>query len=277
MKILIVAILMAATTAFGQTNSLTNSIITVTNNAGEVLKEVKIVRVEDNGIIYRFTTSAGGGMLLYSEMPVTVRERLGYDPKRETAFYAAIKSKQDHFDALMSNYVDAICPPIPASDPPAIPISGLFGIKLHELLPTNCNVLYSNKGNGTFEARVVPHETNALFEKYSVTLAASNLAVITITAEGVAPLLSAKDVRMRTVDETFHERYGEGEVFAHGDVEFFTTGNEWKSGGTSLRIEHSDFEGSVYTTIDCTDNAFETETREHWSREQQRQSDANGL
>ncbi len=60
-----------------QTNS-----ITFTNLQGTVFENVRIVKVDGSGLVYRYNDSAGGGIIKLSELSGAFLRSLGYDPER---------------------------------------------------------------------------------------------------------------------------------------------------------------------------------------------------
>jgi hypothetical protein len=68
-------VLIAFIACIGMGQAQTN-VITFTNTTGEVFEDVKVVRVDGDGIIYTFTKGGGGGRLLFSQMPEEVVESI---------------------------------------------------------------------------------------------------------------------------------------------------------------------------------------------------------
>ena len=57
--------------------TFTNKVVTFTNFQREVFRDVRLVRADSYGIIYRETVGAGGGRVCYTNLPVSFLESLG--------------------------------------------------------------------------------------------------------------------------------------------------------------------------------------------------------
>jgi DNA-directed RNA polymerase subunit RPC12/RpoP len=92
---------------------------------------------------------------------------------------------------------------------PSTPIEGLFGIKIGEPLPTNCQILYADTSQpdrlGYLSLSVIPPQTNSAFETYMVSLTPTNRLVSSIFAVNYDPIntTTAHDVL-----EAIRSRYG---------------------------------------------------------------------
>lgn len=84
-------ILTLATTAAAQPIKT----ITLTNRAGRVFENVRILQTNVDGLIWAFTNRAGGGKIAYSELEELVARQFGFDPAQaETAKLAAERRRQ---------------------------------------------------------------------------------------------------------------------------------------------------------------------------------------
>lgn len=59
--------------------------VTFTNRQGTVYENVHVVKISEAGLIFTYTTGAGGGTLKLSELPDDVLRKFGYDPAQASS------------------------------------------------------------------------------------------------------------------------------------------------------------------------------------------------
>src|ERR1039458_5942867 len=92
-KILPLLVLGFAGVAAGQdTITFTNKLITFTNLQGKVFRDVRLVRADLDGIIYRETVGVGGGRVCYTNLSLGLLESLDIPTNR----IAVAKARADH-------------------------------------------------------------------------------------------------------------------------------------------------------------------------------------
>lgn len=94
-------VLLAAPRMRAQTN-----VYTFTGNDGKFYRQIKIVRVDEDGVLYTLTQSAGGGRLKFSEMPDDIAQEVKAMKPHEKTFtdsLPAVSEKSGVVEAASSN------------------------------------------------------------------------------------------------------------------------------------------------------------------------------
>jgi hypothetical protein len=82
------------------------NIYTFTANDGKFYRQIKVVRVDDDGILYTFTQSTGGGRLKFSQLPEDIVDEIKALKPREKTFadsLPAVSAKSSVAAAASSN------------------------------------------------------------------------------------------------------------------------------------------------------------------------------
>ena len=68
---------------------------TITTNSGKTYHNCRVFKIDPDGVM--FAHEKGGAKILFTDMPQTTRDRLGYDPQKEAAYANDLteKRKQD--------------------------------------------------------------------------------------------------------------------------------------------------------------------------------------
>lgn len=129
-----------------------------------------------------------------------------------------------------------------------MPIEGLFGIRLGEPLPNDCQILSSKIEKGQISVKIIPPQTNAAFEEYSVELNPTNRFVCEI--DGIGGGADSKLSRPYLLP-ALTERYG-NDFYKSGDVSYL-----WKQGSrTLIYMQISDF-----WSLNCSDSEISEPTK----------------
>jgi hypothetical protein len=154
-------------------------------------------------------------------------------------------------------------------------ITGLFGIKLDEPLPQDCQIISSNVVRGVLQLKIIPTKTNATFEEYSVSLdKQSNVIEISgshIVDQSDDDYVTKSYQTFSAFSDTLRTTLGNPYSSEHGNENFDDT---WEGGDRETWLRLHDY---YMLNLTCSNKKAQSELYESWRQQQHDSVDTSGI